>query len=415
MSWTEHVIWWHVYPLGFVGAPIREPDPTPESHRLRRIIGWLDHIIELGANGLMLGPIFASSTHGYDTLDHFRIDPRLGDEQDFIDLVAEARRRGIRVGLDGVFNHLSAQHPFVQSALAGSPGLGFAGWFHVDWNSSHGPAPTFFEGHESLVELNHQAAGVREYVADVLDYWTARGVDAWRLDAAYAVDPKFWQSVLPRVRSRHPGVWFVGEVIHGDYPGFTERSSIDSVTQYWLWNAIWTSLRDRNFFELDRALTAHNKMLRTFLPSTFIGNHDVTRIASMIGEDLVPLALAVLLTTAGVPTIYAGDEFGFTGVKQDRFGGDDEIRPEFPTSPHQLTRGDRLRDTHRDLIGIRRRNPWLHHAQTQPLKLTENEYAYIVRSSDSNANLRVQLRLAPTRRVEIFAADGSTLYRREPS
>lgn len=108
-DWVQHAIWWQVYPLGFVGAfpvPQSNEPPQPHQHRLRRLVDWLDHAIELGASGIALGPIFASRTHGYDTTDHYRIDPRLGDDADFDHLVAEAHRRGLRVLLDGVFNHV---------------------------------------------------------------------------------------------------------------------------------------------------------------------------------------------------------------------------------------------------------------------------------------------------------------------
>ena len=105
-DWVRHAIWWHVYPLGFVGAfPAAQP-PAPDEHRLGRIVDWLDHAVELGTSGIALGPIFASRTHGYDTTDHYRIDPRLGDDTDFDRLVDEAHRRGLRVLLDGVFNHV---------------------------------------------------------------------------------------------------------------------------------------------------------------------------------------------------------------------------------------------------------------------------------------------------------------------
>jgi glycosidase len=100
-SWVNHVIWWQVYPLGFVGAEAERVDRVAEPHRLRRLEGWLDHLIALGCNGLLLGPVFPSSTHGYDTTDYFSIDPRLGDGDDFDRLVAACHRRGIRVLLDG--------------------------------------------------------------------------------------------------------------------------------------------------------------------------------------------------------------------------------------------------------------------------------------------------------------------------
>ena len=89
-AWVQHVIWWQVYPLGFVGAYPAEPSPTADEHRLRRIVDWFDHAIALGASGIALGPVFASRTHGYDTTDHYRIDPRLGDDADMDHLIAEA-------------------------------------------------------------------------------------------------------------------------------------------------------------------------------------------------------------------------------------------------------------------------------------------------------------------------------------
>ena len=119
MNWAEHSIWWHVYPLGFTGAPVR-PEMGPDAgatHRLRRLEPWLDYVIELGCNGLLLGPIFDSETHGYDTLDYYRIDPRLGDEGDFDRLVAACKERGIKLVLDGVFNHVGRGHPLFQRAI----------------------------------------------------------------------------------------------------------------------------------------------------------------------------------------------------------------------------------------------------------------------------------------------------------
>src|SRR6188508_613052 len=100
-GWADHAIWWHVYPLGFTDALHAGP-----GHRLGQLVDWLDYAVELGASGLQLGPVFASGSHGYDTVDHFRVDPRLGDDADLVALVDAAHRRGLRVVLDGVFNHV---------------------------------------------------------------------------------------------------------------------------------------------------------------------------------------------------------------------------------------------------------------------------------------------------------------------
>ena len=117
-EWVEHAIWWQVYPLGFVGAFPADPVPTADEHRLSRVAAWLDHALELGASGVALGPIFASRSHGYDTTDHYRIDPRLGDDDDFDRFVAEAKSRGLRILLDGVFNHVGTDFARYREALA---------------------------------------------------------------------------------------------------------------------------------------------------------------------------------------------------------------------------------------------------------------------------------------------------------
>jgi glycosidase len=363
-AWVQHAIWWQVYPLGFVGAFPANPPPTADEHRLRRIVDWLDHAVELGASGIALGPVFASRTHGYDTTDHYRIDPRLGDDADFDHLIAEAHQRGLRVLLDGVFNHVATD--FAQTS-----------WFRKRGNDFD-----TFEGHGELIALDHGNPDVVAYTVDVMTHWLARGADGWRLDAAYAIPDRFWAQVLPRVRRAFGDAWFVGEVLHGDYSARVREADFDSVTQYELWKAIWSSLNDANFHELDWALVRHNEFLDDFVPMTFVGNHDVTRIASRLDNTRhLEHALVILLTTGGTPSVYAGDESGYLGVKEERVGGDDAVRPEF-TAP--LMGVDELGHDvfrlHQYLIGLRRRHPWLHTARTSPLRLANTQYVYATRN-----------------------------------
>ena len=190
MGWTEHAIWWQVYPLGAVGAPIRTPDVEPAPHRLDRLVPWLDHVQRLGTNGVLLGPVFASSTHGYDTTDHFAVDPRLGTDDDLAAFVAAAHERGLRVLLDGVFNHVGVEHPLVAQVLAEGRDGPRASFLRVDWDHPDGPRTADFEGHRSRVALNHDDPAVAAYVVDVMRHWLARGADGWRLDAAYTVPPQ---------------------------------------------------------------------------------------------------------------------------------------------------------------------------------------------------------------------------------
>jgi cyclomaltodextrinase / maltogenic alpha-amylase / neopullulanase len=387
-DWVEHAVWWQVYPLGFVGA---YPEGR-ENGRLERLTAWLDYAVELGASGLLLGPIFASQTHGYDTLDHFRIDPRLGTDADFDALIAAAHERGLRVLLDGVFNHVGRGHAAFQAVLTDGREAPTASWFRLTW-PEHGGEPRYdnFEGHDALVALNHAEPAVADYVTDVMTHWLRRGADGWRLDVAYGVPAEFWATVLPRVRAEFPGAYVVGEVIHGDYAEFVEQSTMDSVTQYELWKATWSALNAANFFELSWALERHNTFLDSFVPQTFVGNHDVIRLASKLTDQRhVPIALALLCTVGGTPSIYAGDEQGFRGVKEDREHGDDAVRPAFPAKPADLAPyGWTLYHLHQELIGLRRRHPWLHHARTTTVHLTNEQFAY--EASDGSRKVIVAL------------------------
>jgi cyclomaltodextrinase / maltogenic alpha-amylase / neopullulanase len=401
-DWVRHAIWWQVYPLGFTGAERTAlPEGAAPVPRLRQVEDWLPHLVELGCNGLALGPVFASETHGYDTVDHFRVDPRLGTEADLQRLLDACSARGVRVLLDGVFNHVGRGHPRFRQLLAEGPGSPAARWFHVqqDPHAPDGFRYRDFEGHSALVALNHDSPEVTQLVTDVMTTWCDRGVAAWRLDAAYAVPPRFWQRVLPAVRERHADLWVVGEVIHGDYAGYVEQSGIDSVTQYELWKAVWSSLEDRNLFELAHALRRHGEMVRRFLPQTFVGNHDVTRLASRLTDRrALPLAVAVLLTVPGVPTLYYGDEWALEGVKEDRAGGDDAVRPAFPRTPDDAGwAADPARaavaDLHRTLMGLRRRHPWLVDATLAEPDVLRNELL-AVRLGGDGEQLALVLNLA---------------------
>jgi cyclomaltodextrinase / maltogenic alpha-amylase / neopullulanase len=383
-AWVRHAIWWQVYPIGFLGA-----DPMGASRQSGRpldaICDWLDYAVALGASGLALGPVFQSSSHGYDTIDHFSIDDRLGDGETFDRLVAGCRERGLRMLLDGVFNHVGRDFPLFQQALREGPESAAARWFRIAWLNNHGdsgalaePDYECFEGHRGLVVLNHAAAEVQHYVTAVMRHWLDRGADGWRLDAAYAVPTGFWSLVLPQVRASHPQAYLAGEVIHGDYQQIIAATGLDSVTQYELWKAIWSSLNDRNFFELAWALGRHNDFQHSFRPLTFTGNHDVTRIASRLEDDRhLALAQVILLTLGGTPVIYYGDEQAFTGIKEDRPGGDDQIRPAFPQGPGDLApHGWQVYRLHQQLTGFRRRHPWLHDATTTVLHLSNDLLAY---------------------------------------
>jgi cyclomaltodextrinase len=399
-SWIDETAWWHIYPLGFLGAEKEALSGDAQSiPRLRNLEPWLKYLLELGCNGLLLAPIFSSATHGYDTTDFFKIDPRIGNEEDFQWLVDNCKSFGIKLVLDGVFNHVGRQFGPFQDVKYHRQGSRYAHWFHIDWNNGYnedGFSYKNFEGHHQLVTLNHDNPEVIDYVSQVMTHWLSKGINGWRLDAAYAVPQHFWKQTLPRVTSQFPDAWILGEVIHGDYANIASQTSLHSITQYELWKAIWSGLNDRNFFELSHALNRHNQFLSTLLPNIFLGNHDVTRIATQLKEPRhLDLALCILTTIPGIPSIYAGDEQSFRGRKEHRPGGDDEIRPAFPGDPSGFApEGWNTFTKYQTMIRFRRKNSWIAHGRIKVLTLSNMFLVYEV--SADNTKVVVALNCGDT-------------------
>jgi glycosidase len=311
--------------------------------------------------------------------------------------------------LDGVFNHVGRAHPAFAALEEQGPDAATAGLFRVDWAGWQPGSPVraeVFEGHEQLVALDHSSPVVEDLVVEVMNHWLDRGADGWRLDAAYAVPPSFWARVLPRVRDAHPDAWFTGEVIHGDALAIVAESGLDSLTQYELWQGLWHGIADGNLFELKHAIERGDELLGGFVPTTFVGNHDVTRIASALPDARhLPHALAVLFTVAGTPMVYAGDEYGLRAVKEERLGGDDAVRPEFPSEPPAVDAlpealagigagpdARALLALHGELIALRRQHAWLHDAHSDVVHVANT--AIVIRTATGAGAVVTALNIA---------------------
>lgn len=364
----ESDTWWQIYPLGACGAPIRQRTGDDGGHRLRRLLNWVDYAADLGATGLLLAPIFESVAHGYDTLDHYRIDSRLGDDTDFADLIAALQARGMGLMLDGVFNHVAREHPFVTQ---GGPIKRNPDGTHRGW-----------EGDNSLAEIDHSDPAAVDWVVDIMNYWLDKGITGWRLDVAYAVPTEFWAQVTDRVRQTHPDAIFLGEMIHGDYPQFGLDSHLTTVTQYELWKAIWSSLNDKNFFELSHALGRHQEFSDRQIMQIFVGNHDVARIATTVGPVKAALAAVVLFTLPGIPSVYYGDEQGFQGSKGEGFSADDELRAPLPDSPDELSPlGGWMYEHYQRLIALRKSHPQWATSRIEVLETANEKIRYRIGNS----------------------------------
>ena len=339
MSWFESSFMYQVYPLGLCDAPYENDGVL--AHRLRRLLdnGWVDHMSKLGSDCLLLNPVFESISHGYDTTDYKKVDCRLGDNQDLVDLVDSCHSRGIKVLLDGVFNHVGRDFwafKDVQEKRWDSP---YAGWFEIDWNGNtewdDGFSYSTWQGVPYLVKLNHSNFELNDYLAEVIRGWEHDfDIDGLRLDVAYCLDRGFlgYLRTVANELSDKRGDKFLllGETMFGDYNQWMGDSLCDTVTNYECYKGLWSSMNSANMHEvayaLERQSGSHPWDLYTGKHLIdFVDNHDVPRIATQLADkkQLKPL-YGLLFGMAGVPCVYYGSEWGIEG--EQKFG-DHELRP----------------------------------------------------------------------------------------
>lgn len=337
-DWARNAEFYQIYPLGFCGAPQRNDFTSSAVPRLEKISEWLDHIQELGINALYLGPVFESSAHGYDTSDYFNVDRRLGTNETLSSLSAELHQRGIRLVLDGVFNHVGRDFWAFKDVRQKGQASPFCGWFKnlkFGQTSTYGD-PFTYEGwneHMNLVKLDLGNFEVRNHLFEAVRSWVANfNIDGIRLDAADCLDFAFLAELSRFCKSLKPDFWLMGEVIHGDYTRWAGAGMLDSVTNYEAHKGLWSSLNDANYFEIAYALkrqSGQSGVYKHLSLYNFVDNHDVNRVASTLNNSahLFPLHI-MLYTMPGVPSIYYGSEFGVKGIK---IGGDDApLRPHLP-------------------------------------------------------------------------------------
>ena len=339
MSWYEPSFVYQVYPLGLTGAPY-ENDGVLE-HRILQLVdnGWIDHMARLGVTCLLLNPVFESDAHGYDTRDYTKVDCRLGTNEDLRRVVDACHEAGIKVLLDGVFNHVGRGFWAFQDVLQRRGESPYAGWFEIDWNGNNcfndGLSYSCWEGAQNLVKLNHWNNELNDYLADVIRGWVREfDIDGLRLDVAYCLDQGFLRFLrnLANQIGQERGEKFplVGETMFGDYNQWMGDDLCDSVTNYEAYKGLWSSMNSANMHEiayaLERQSGSHPWDLYTGRHMLdFVDNHDVPRIATKLDDknQLVPL-YGLLFAMSGVPAVYYGSEWGIEG---EQLPGDHELRP----------------------------------------------------------------------------------------
>ena len=380
MAWYEEAVFYHIYPLGLTGAPEKNDYGIPVS-RLRTLWPWVEHIRELGCNALYIGPLFQSVGHGYETTDYFTLDSRLGTNEDLKAFVALCHEKGIRVVLDGVFNHVGRDFFAFRDLLDHREGSAYRNWFcNVRFdrdNSFHdGFSYENWGGYDLLVKLNHGNPQVRRYLLDAVDFWISDfDIDGIRLDAADVLDFGFMAALRSFTDGRKGDFWLMGEVIHGDYGRWLAPGMLHCVTNYRLHKALYSGHNDHNYFEIAHTVRETERW-RLY---NFADNHDVARIASKLNARSNFLPVHVLLyTLPGIPSVYYGSEFGIEG-KKERWS-DRNLRPELCLEHFRGNENARLIAS---LGRLHAALPELSYGDYEEMTLTNETYAF-ARSLEGN-------------------------------
>jgi glycosidase len=384
--WYQDAIFYHIYPLGLCGAPEHNPINAPVEDRLEQLFPWLEHARSLGANALYLGPVFESSTHGYDTRDYYQVDRRLGDNPAFARFAEHVHQYGMRLVLDAVFNHVGRDFWAFRDVLEKGEDSLYVDWFtNLRFGKTSPKGDPFryegWQGHFDLVKLNLSHPDVRAHLFDAVALWMDQfGADGLRLDAADCIDFDFLRALRDFVKTRRHDFWLMGEVVHGNYRDWTNPETLDSVTNYASYKGLYSSLNDDNYFEIAHTLEnqfGEQGRFKDLHLYNFVDNHDVDRVASKLTHyrHLYPLYL-LLYSMPGIPSVYYGSEWGIEGVKG--LYTDAPLRPKLVLNAmdSQSPQPDLL-SVIRRLGDIRQKSPSLRHGDFQKIHVDHQQLAFL--------------------------------------
>ncbi len=403
-DWVKHAVFYQIFPDRFarttrpnlppeMQVPLEPWDspPTLEGYKggdLWGVLEKLDYLQDLGVTAIYFTPIFRSaSNHRYHTHDYHVVDPLLGGDDAFFDLLEAAHDRDIKVVLDGVFNHASRGFHYFNDILENGPHSPWLDWFKIEgWPLSayDGDKPANYEGwwdNRALPEFNHDNPQAREFIMRVGEYWIEKGVDGWRLDVPFEVKTEgFWAEFRSRIKAINPEAYIVGEVwtdarewldgtqfdgvmnylFTGPAIAFTAQSKVDmSLVKSVEYNP-YPPLDAKSYAEkIDALLNLYPwEIQQTQL--NLLSSHDIARVLSVVNEDMASMELAtlLLLTFPGAPSLYYGDEVGLPGRL------DPDCRRTFPPEKEW---NQPLLQTHKTLIALRKQYPALRTGKYQTL------------------------------------------------
>jgi len=444
-SWVQDAVFYQIFPDRFAKSDrVRKPvnlepwDSPPTFHGykggdLLGVAEHLDWLTDLGITAIYFNPIFRSaSNHRYHTHDYYRVDPILGTDKAFDELLAACHDRGIRVILDGVFNHSSRGFFRFHDVLENGEQSPYVGWFHISGfplNPYHMDEPANYDawwGMRALPSFNTDNAEARDYLMRVGEYWAERGIDGWRLDVPEEIQtPGFWEEFRERTRAVNPDLYIVGEIWSEASAFINDGNRFDGTMNYPFTTATIafavgdrldsSTMMDNPHYNVAPALDGSGYrhriewLLNCYPEAASLANlnlldsHDTARILSIASgdEDSVVLALALLLTFPGAPSIYYGSEIGLEG------GVDPDCRRSFPWD-YEDHWNQRILGATRELIALRHAHPALRGAGYRivwPPEDGDGTMSYAVERTDGDDRFLVVVNAGRERETQAINRD----------
>ena len=418
-TWYEQAVFYHIYPLGLLGAE-KTNTLTETAHRLTELESWIPHISDLNGSAIYIGPLFESCTHGYDTKDFRLVDRRLGSNEDFARFVRLCHENGIRVVVDGVFNHTGREFFAFQDIREKRETSPYKDWYrgvNFGWGSPLGDPFGYeaWQGHFELPCLNLRNPEVRQYLFDSIQFWVDNfNIDGIRLDCANVLDFGFMKELREKTSAMKPDFWLMGEVIHGDYSRWANPEMLHSVTNYELHKGLWSGHNDHNYFEIAHTMRRLQGLCHDTRLYLFSDNHDVERLPNKLrNRDHIRHIALLVYTLWGIPSIYYGSEFGIEGKKE--WGSDWPLRPCLDLKDFENANAENpVTSVYAALGKLKAECPELTWGEVKELHLTTQCYAFarvldgkavvaVFNNGDSPAQLEFQLPVGASGAEDLLA------------
>lgn len=380
MAWYDSAVFYHIYPLGLCGCS-KENTGIAEAH-FDQLKQWAKHACDMGFTAIYIGPLFESVGHGYETTDYKKVDIRLGTNDDFRDFVDYCHGMGVKVVVDGVFNHVGRRFFAFEDLQKNREGSPYRDWFcNVNFGANNEYNDGFsyenWGGYNLLVKLNQRNPEVMQYLFDVIRFWIDTfDIDGIRLDAADVLDFDFMKRMRYETSRMKEDFWLMGEVIHGDYSRWVNDETLHCVTNYELHKGLYSGHNDHNYFEIAHTIRRLNDICRGGRLYTFADNHDVERIYTKLNQkEHLKLVTLLVYTLYGIPSVYYGSEFGIEGNKEQ--GSDWNLRPYLDLSDFaDAEKTNPVTALCARLGAMKKEYPELTYGEYKELHLTNRQFAY---------------------------------------